>query len=269
MKFANLIKNADLDSLAKLWRKLGNAKIDLTPIMQSPAKFRNFQVFVEAGFPKIDFTKSAVVEFTLPEGEELARLILGDDFISVEEIVKAYGFQYTDAQLEHLARTLPTDMDTLQSTKADDCMLIPGPPSDMTLLGVRDLDNQLFCSKTGGWYSKDKEKFARTDLVKAGQWLIIRKSPIANSKSKNWDEQQDMIESGNRVPNAPEMSYAVTVYYKVRNVYLLGNVYVRTSSVDADGHHVSVGDFDSGDLRVCNYWHGTRDSDVGVSSARE
>ena len=176
MKFANLIKNADLDSLAKLWRKLGNAKIDLTPIMQSPAKFRNFQAFAEAGFPKIDFTQGAVVQSTLPDGEEMTRLILGDDYLSAEETAKAFGFQYSDAQLEQLAETLPTDLETLLVIKADNCMLRPGPIVDTHLLGVRTLDKQQFYSKTKGWYSEDKEEFTKTDIVKAATWMIVRKT---------------------------------------------------------------------------------------------
>ena len=92
MKFANLIENADLDSLTKLWRKLGKANIDLTPIMQSPAKFRNLQAFIEAGYPKIDLTQGVVVQSTFPDSEELTQLILDYDYLPAEKTAEVFGF---------------------------------------------------------------------------------------------------------------------------------------------------------------------------------
>ncbi len=155
----------------------------------------------------------------VPKGYELAILILGDDFISPEEVTTTYGISYTEDQLKNLGETLP-DEKTLQWYRSHGYMLVAGPPTEMNLLQIRDLDNQLFYSKTEGWYSKDREKFARNDKVSAGKWLAIRKEAVPNSFSKNWSEQQELITENEYVPNASEVSYAVITYFKVRNIYL-------------------------------------------------
>ena len=228
---------------------------------------RNLAEYLQKGCPKVS-DNGGVVTNQLPEGHELAHLILGDDYITPEEMAEAYGFSYTDEQLEHFADTLP-DTQTILWLRANGYMLIAGPSTEMNLLRVRDLDNQLFYSKSEGWYAKDKEKFAKTDVVKADEWLAIRKEAVPNSFDKTWKEQQGLITEVEHVPNAPEVSYAVTAYYKVRGIYLLRGKYVRTSSVDAGGGRVCVGLFVEGGLYVGHYWDDGRSSDVGVSSARK
>jgi len=203
-----------------------------------------------------------------PKGFALAMLILGDDFILPEDVANVYGFHYSDEQMTAFADTLP-DEKTLQWLRTNGYMLLATPPSDMNLLQVRDLDNQLFYSKNDGWYAKDKEKFSRNDIVKAGEWLMVRKEQYVNSRSKSWDEQQKLLTEVEHVPNAPEVSYAVTAYYKVRGVYLLKGVYVRTSSVDAGGLCVLVGRFGADGLDVGSDWVDSRLNYFGVSSSRK
>lgn len=203
-----------------------------------------------------------------PKGYALCTLILGDDFISHEDVANAYGFHYSDEQVKAFADTLP-DEKTLQWLRSNGYMLVATPPTDTNLLQVRDLDNQLFYSKSEGWYAEDKEKFARDDVVKAGEWLMVRKEPYPDSRRKNWGEQKNLLTEVEHVPNAPEVSYAVTAYYKVRGVYLLKGVYVRTSSVDAGGDRVFVGYFDADGLDVDDCWDGHRSDCIGVSSSRK
>ena len=148
-----------LGAFAKLLRTTESEGVTMShwqkPIDNIPLR-RNLAKYLKAGCPKIN-TKGTVVQPTFPEGEELTRLILGDDYLSAEEIAKAFGFEYSDAQLEQLAKTLPTDFETLLSIKAEG-MLVAGPPSDTTLLGVRDLGlNRLFVAhpiQTWRWRSK-------------------------------------------------------------------------------------------------------------------
>lgn len=228
---------------------------------------RNLAEYLKTGCPKVS-NNGEVVTNQLPEGHELARLILGDDYITPEEVATVYGVSYTDEQLEHFVDTLP-DTQTILWLGANGYMLIAGLPMEVNLLQVRELDNKVFYSKTEGWfYAKDKE-VAQTDLVKAGEWLAIRKEEVPDSFDMTWKEQQDLITEVEYVPNAPEVSYAVTAYFKVRGIYLLrGKMYVRTSSVDADGDHVGVGGFDEDGLYISYCSPGGRDGLVGVSSAR-
>lgn len=228
---------------------------------------RNLADFLAKGCPKIT-DNGEIVTPTLPDGEDLCRLILGDDYLSPEDVAKAYGWSYSDDQLANFAETLP-DMETVLWLRSNGYMLVATPPTDTNLLQVRDLDNQLFYSKSKGWYAESQHTFSREDVVKAGEWLMVRKEPYPNSRSKNWDEQKNLITEVEHVPNASEVAYAVTAYYKVRGVYLLKGIYVRTSSVDADGDRVIVGSFGGVGLHVHYYWDADRSDDLGVSSSRK
>ena len=264
-------------TLSKIFRKFGlltgtleNEGVTLAdwqkPIDNTTAR-RNLAAFLKMGCPKVN-NNGEIINPTLPDGEELARLILGDDYLSPEDVAKAYGWSYSDEQLANFANTLP-DFEELMWLRSNGYMLVATASTDMNLLQVRDLDNQLFYSKSEGWYAESQHTFSREDVVKAGGWLAIRKEPYPDSLNKTWADQEKLLAENERVPNAPEVSYAVTTYYKVRGVYLLKGVYVRTSSVDADGLRVGVGYFDSVGLRVSVCWAGHRLSGLGLSSARE
>ncbi len=114
-----------------------------------------------------------------------------------------------------------------------------------------------------------KEKFAQDDIVRADKWLAIRKDEVPNSFSKTGTEQQALITEVEHIPNAPEVSYAVTAYFKVRGIYLLRGKYVRTSSISAVGNFVVVGNPDENGFDVNYFWDGCRLGDIGVSSARK
>src|SRR3989338_10917175 len=132
----------------------------------------------------------------------LAKQILGDDFITPEEIAKARGVVYSPEQIESLGNTIPPE-DTLRWCRDNGFMLVAGPPRPMSLLEIRDLKNEYLYSKTGGWYSNDKEKFSRDDKATT-KWLKLRKGPVPNSTSKNWSEQQSLLSEVEYVPNAAE-----------------------------------------------------------------
>jgi len=197
----------------------------------------------------------------------LIREILGDDFISPEEIAAARGLTYTDDQIAELESTLP-DRETLEWLRRNDFMLVAGSPREMSLLDIRELERSYFYSKEGSWYNNESEKFARNDKVTC-RWLMLRKGIVPNSTSKTWSEQEKLLSDLEVVPNAAEMIWGMTVYKVVRGVYLFGNVYARTSSVDSFGARVGVGVF-VGDGLVVSYWNdGRRLVRLGGSSSRK
>lgn len=197
------------------------------------------------------------------------RMILGKDFIIPEEVPN-YGSTYSDEQLACLAETIP-DLETVNWLRENHHVLVCTPVADTNLLGVRSFDNQLFYSKQGGWYAEDRQKFARTDVVKGGQWLMFSKGAAPNLFwSKNLPEKRILVTAGQeRVPNAAEVSYGMTLYRKVRGINLLPDFYVRTSSIDVNGNQVYVG----GQGYYGGLYVGSIRSDanldiLGVSSAR-
>jgi hypothetical protein len=123
-----------------------------------------------------------------------------------------------------------------------------------------------FYSKSGGWYSD--QKFARNDKADT-RWIVVRKEPVPDSTSKTWSEQQALLSDVEVTPNAAEVVWVITTYKAVRDIYLLPNIYVRTSSVDSVGIRVYVGHFDDEGLDVYYWGDDDRPSTIGVSSARK
>ena len=196
----------------------------------------------------------------------LAQSILGADFITPEEVTKARpSIVYTAEQITALAESLPSE-DVLKWCKENGYAVMPAPPTAMSTLDVREIQSAHFYSKTGGWYAD--QKFAREDKTSFG-WLLIKKTPVSNSTSKTWNEQNKLLSALEKVPNAAEMCWFITTYFEVRGVRLFEGVYVRTSSLDSVGHRVDVGFFDSDGLIVSYYWDGRRHDFLGVSAARK
>ncbi len=196
----------------------------------------------------------------------LAQSILGVDFITPEEVTKARpNVVYGDEQVAALAEAIPS-VEVLEWCKENGYAVMPAPPSAMSTLEVRALKPDLFYSKTGGWYAD--QKFASEDKTSAG-WLLIKKTPVAESTSKTWGEQNKLLSKLETVPNAAEMNWFITTYYEVRGVRLFEKVYVRTSSLDSGGYRVGVGGFDGGGLDVDRYWVVDRVGNLGLSAARK
>lgn len=225
------------------------------------------QLFASGGWQ--DYLVAGIQRFTakVPDGYDLAKIILGKDFIPPEEIAVARGLTYTYEQLVKFGDTLPAK-DILEWCRDNGMMLVAGPPIAMSLLYIRSIGPAYFYSKGGGWYAESKQKFARTDKAET-VWIALRKEPVADSLEKNWSEQSDLVTLPMVVPNAAEVVWGLTVYKAVRGEFLLSNFYVRTSSFDLDGFRVSVGDFVNGGLTVDDDWDSDRNFNLGVASARK
>ncbi len=233
--------NPDKDGLQRLLEKGGD-----------------FQAYIVAGIAR--FTAKA-------PNYDLAKTILSKDFISPEEIATARGLTYTDEQLAKFGDTLPVQ-EALEWCRDNGMMLVAGPPKAMSLLDIRAVKTDYFYSKEGGWYAESAQKFARTDKAET-VWIALRKEPVADSLSKDWSEQSDLVAEPTVVPHPPETVWGLTVYKAVRGKYLLPNLYVRTSSIYSDGDRVNVGHFDAKGLDVYSYWDSGRDVHLGLASARK
>jgi hypothetical protein len=197
-----------------------------------------------------------------------ARDILGDDFISPQEVDEARGTSYTEAQLASLASTLPSK-EVLQWARDNGFAVVAGPPSEMSILDVHELSTDLFYSKNDPWFANKRQKFARSDTV-GTTWLVIRKDPVPNSTRKTWSEQQELLSEVEYTLNVAEAVWFFTTYAVVRGVRLVSNVYVRTSSsAGSFGARVHVGGFDEQGLGVSYYWDVVRGDFIGMASARK
>jgi hypothetical protein len=191
---------------------------------------------------------------------DLAREILGDDFISAEEVGTVYP---------RLASTMPAlpNADVLSSLKTDGFALFAQPNDLFMLPGVRSLDPVLFSRpESPGWY--DDEGFAMCDGTSPG-WLAIKKASLDHSIRQTWTQQQALLSVGERVPNAAEFAWALTIYYKVRGVYLFHNVPCRTSSCLSDGERICVGPFDEKGIRITKAGDPNGKHAISIAVARD
>jgi hypothetical protein len=117
------------------------------------------------------------------------------------------------------------------------------------------------------WYDKN----AVGNGVSALEWHLIRKTSVPDSKSKTWSQQKEMVDATNidRVPEADVMVYMIIGHFLETGVRLFEKEYVRTSTLDSDGHRVYVGHFDSRGLRLNGWDDDSRDDDLGVSAGRK
>lgn len=210
-------------------------------------------------------TLEQVETHAIPYSYELARNILGGNFITPKDVAQARNLSYSDVRLAVFKDTLPS-REVLVWLRANDYMLVAGPPVELSLLDIRKLNDTLFFSKNGkGWYSFDNETFSRNDTV-SPVWLALRKSAVPDSTKKTWGEQQELLSNNERVPNAAEVTWGLTTYKEVRGVYLMGKIWMRTFSVDSGSRRVGVAIFDQGGIYINNWGDDNRDNYFGVSS---
>ena len=201
------------------------------------------------------------------EGEKLAQCVLGDDCLLPEDICRIYGVSYSEKQRTALAMTVPGFM-TLLWLRISGSMLVATLPTDCNLSQFHNLINQPFCRRGEIWRLSPLQRFFRKDVVKACQWLAVRKRPYLGSMHKTWAFQQYFLTEEDYIPNAVEVTYAFTSFHKVRGVCLLYGVYVRTSSISKDGRHIIVGDNRADGMNVCEFRDDEAGNCVGVLSAR-
>ncbi len=212
----------------------------------------------------------------------LARKILGKDFISPSEIARQRNLVYARRLLAVCENTLPSEEDLVWCCD-NDMSLMAGPPTVMSLIDVRAVKPWFFNAWGApihfgkDWYDEVSESFARIDKIAALGWIAFRKKPVEDSLNKIWMDQQSLVMEHTIIPNVAEMAWAVTTYRDVRMTCLYENLYIRTNSIASDGVRVIVGNHDSiratGSsftvLYVSNRWNGDKYSNLGISVIRK
>lgn len=200
--------------------------------------------------------------FEATTSQKRAREIMGRNMFGIEEAIKHFGVNPSRQQLAVLA-DVPFTEAVLEACKDTHVLVAVFP---MSILDIRGkAERKLFYSHEDAWYNKQAFAKDRGET----QWTLVRKTPVDNSTSKTWDEQQALLGKDDETPTARVMVYAIIGHYLNTGERLFENVYVRCSDVDSDGRRVLVGSFGSDGLGVGHYWDGNRDSDIGLSSARK
>lgn len=216
--------------------------------------------------------------------------IFGPDFIGIEEVEQFTGRPLTleeqriaEEKWQRKVEEQGLTKESLEQLKQEGFMVVLRVG---TLAGKEKKDKEmpvtiknlrqkfpLFYNQD--WY--DNEKFA-SEALSGIDWGIVKKELLDESKSKNWDEQQEILKTWadthgvdqkfvrRRTPT--EVAYDVLVYFQVRNERILEKDWDWTSVQSSGGRFVSVGVFDSGGLYVNRDTRGYRHSDLGVCPAR-
>jgi len=195
-------------------------------------------------------------------GQKRAREIMGKNFSGVEEVVKHFDINPNKKQLAVFSE-IPFSEAVLQELKGGHILVAVFP---ISILEIRTKTaRSLFCSHEDSW--RNNQKFA-TENGKTG-WKLIRKTPVSDSTSKTWQEQQKLFSKEEEIPTVQSMVYTIISHYLNTGERLFEKTYVRTSSLDSGGNRVVVGGFDSDGLGIYDYWDGSRASALAVSSSRK
>lgn len=158
---------------------------------------------------------SAIPDFSL------ARSVLGEDFISPEEIMAARPeFTYSGDQLLLLSASMP-ELEVLELCKEKGMLLIPGPPKKLSLGDIQSvLGNKIVFADSPYWHSCQ---------ARPG-WIAIRKEQLPNSTKKSYREQRLLVSKGEYVPNIAEMGWLIATVIGVRRIILFEHIMVRTAT---------------------------------------
>jgi hypothetical protein len=196
--------------------------------------------------------------------QKLAREIMGMNYFGIEETIRHFGVNPSKQQLAYLSE-VPFSEEVLKSCKDTHVLVAVFP---LSILDVRTITKKLAGQTlfyNQDWY--DKQAFAK-DKGEVG-WQLVRKEPVANSTSKNWNEQQALLSKDEETPKARIVVYTMVGHFLATGECLFEKVYVRCSDLVSGGNRVFVGVFDSEGLIVNYYWDDYRSDGIGVSSARK
>lgn len=199
--------------------------------------------------------------------QKAARAIMGKNFFGIEEAVTHFDVRPTRSQLSALAE-IPFTEAELREAKDTHVLVAVFP---LSILDIRDRVNGKKISNgqrffyEQDWYNKQAFAKDRGDV----RWQLVRKTPVENSTSKNWQEQQALLSDKDETPKAQVMVYTIVGHFLATGERLFEKIYVRCSDVGSDGDRIHVGNFVFDGLGVYSYWDGLRDGSVAVSSARK
>ncbi|MDO8497981.1 MAG: hypothetical protein Q7S61_05575 [bacterium] len=200
--------------------------------------------------------------------QEKARKIMSKNFFGIEDVQKHFGVTFSKRQLAYMAE-IPFSEEVLTECK-DTHILVAYAP--MAIVAVRTKTasvklppkHRMFYQQD--WYDNNEVGNGAGAL----EWHLVRKTSVPESKSKTWQEQQDLLDHKiDETPEANVMVYTIIGHFLATGERLFEKEYVRTRTLDSDGDRVLVGYFDAYGLYIVD-WSGDGPSGyVGLSVARK
>lgn len=205
---------------------------------------------------------NAGCDVPLSTSQVRAREIMWNNMFGVEDAIKHFGVSPTERDLATLSR-IPFSEKTLKECRDTHILVAIFP---LSILEIRDKSKQkLFFSHEDAWYN---ERVFAKDKGRA-EWQLVRKTPVPNSTSKNWQKQQDLLTNNEEVPNPRVMVYTTIGHFLATDERLFESDSARTSYALSDVDRILIGGFDSDGLRIFSYWDNYCGGSVGLSAARK
>jgi len=196
--------------------------------------------------------------------QKRAREIMGRNMFGVEEAIRHFGVNPGRRELALLAE-VPWSEEVITVHKDTHILIAVFSLSVLDVRGIaKKLADPEILFYNQDWY--DKQAFAE-DRGEIG-WQLVRKTPIANSTNKSWNEQQALLKD-EETPTARIVVQTVVGHFLATGERLFEKIWVRCSDLDSGGDRVCLGGFDAQGLSVNNYWDGTRYDDIGLSASRK
>lgn len=210
-----------------------------------------------------------VVKFIQNDGfypttsQECARKIMGKNFFGIKEAIKHFGIDPMPQQLAVLSE-IPFSEGVLEELKKTHVLTAVFP---LSILEIRGKAGQkLFSSYNNTWYENEPFAKERGEV----NWQLVRKTPVDNSTSNNFQKQYALLGKDDEVPTTRVMVYTIIGHYLVTGKHLFKDVYVRTSFImGLGGLSVGVGNFASEGLSLKRDWDEYKYIYLGISSARK
>lgn len=189
-----------------------------------------------------------------------AREIMGKNFFGIEEANNHFRVNPTKQQLDGLAE-IPFSEAVLYACRDTHVLVAVFPLSILEIRGK--ITSELFYDQS--WYNKKSFAKDRGDV----SWQLVRRTPVSDSMSKTWDEQQALLGKDEETPIARIVVYTTIGLFLATGERLFEKIYVRCLDIASDGNRVYVGRFDSDGLRVGPCSDGGRGGDFGLAASRK
>jgi hypothetical protein len=201
---------------------MANADADFTGPLQDKRQRVNLVRFLELGCPDVA-TLDKSGRPVVPASVEVAKALLGDDFISpVEPYDRKFSSRYSYAQMERLRESIPSLL-TINWLRENDYLLIPGPTVTMSLRSIyqefRQYFQQTWMNDDGPWFMYHEYEALITDVVKpATWWAVCKRSSRKVYRTPVYTVEEESFRRQELDMNVAEMTYCLVACSVLRGM---------------------------------------------------
>lgn len=179
---------------------------------------------------------------------KVARRIMGKNFYGIEEVVKCLRINPPDSQIFADLREIPFSEQVLDAHKDTHILIAHFPLSLQKLWDIcygKDKDQKILRGLPFNF--QQSRIFDKSDSN--AHWRLVRKKPIENSVSKNWDEQKALLSKNEEVPGIEFVVYIIICHFLATGERLLEDVLVRCINPIYEYRSI-VGNFDDDGVKI-------------------